>query len=283
MPEIPDLEAIRGFLNERLPGQTVDAVEVNIPHVVRTGATALAESLPGDAFGEAERRGKFLLFALASGRVLAVNPMLTGRFQYAPPEAKRQGRTCLRLSLSGGMELRYADLRVMGRLYLLPLEELAAIPNWSAGGPDLLDPALTEEVWLERIRKYRGRIKNVLIKAEFVQGVGNAYSDEILWEARINPFTARTDLDDGDLRRLFAAARGGDGVGDAPRARAHGEGRHARLPRAARLLPRAPPRRGGALPARRREDHGHRGEQEGDELLPHLPAGRPRLLVAPDA
>ena len=135
MPEIPDLEAIRGFLNERLPGQSVDSVEVKIPHVVRTGARALAESLPGDAFGETNRLGKFLLFTLASGRVLAINPMLTGRFQYAPPEAKRQGRTCLRLTLSGGNELRYADLRVMGRIYLLPLEELETIPNWSAGGP----------------------------------------------------------------------------------------------------------------------------------------------------
>ena len=207
MPEIPDLEAIRGFLNERLPGQSVDSVEVKIPHVVRTGARALAESLPGDAFGETNRLGKFLLFTLASGRVLAINPMLTGRFQYAPPEAKRQGRTCLRLTLSGGNELRYADLRVMGRIYLLPLEELETIPNWSAGGPDLLDPALTEEVWLERIRKYRGRIKNILTRAEFVQGIGNAYSDEILWEARINPFRARTDLDEDDLRRLFASAR----------------------------------------------------------------------------
>ena len=207
MPEIPDLEAIRGFLNERLPSQTVESVEVKIPHVVRTGANALAESLPGDAFGETERHGKFLLFTLASGRVLAINPMLTGRFQYAPPEAKRQGRTCLRLSLSGGMELRYADLRVMGRIYLLPLAEIEAIPNWSAGGPDLLDPALTEEVWLERIRKYRGRIKNILTKAEFVQGIGNAYSDEILWEARINPFTTRKDLDEKDLLRLFHSSR----------------------------------------------------------------------------
>ena len=207
MPEIPDLEAIRGFLNERLPGQTVESVEVKIPHVVRTGATILADSLPGDAFGETGRQGKFLLFSLASGRLLAVNPMLTGRFQYAPPEAKRQGRTCLRFSLSGGNELRYADLRVMSRIYLLPLEELESIPNWTAGGPDLLDPALTEEVWLQRIGKYRGRIKNILTKADFVQGIGNAYSDEILWEARINPFTARKDLDEEDLRRLFASAR----------------------------------------------------------------------------
>ena len=207
MPEIPDLEAIRGFLNERLPGTAVTSAEVKIPYIVRTGANALMESLPGDVFGETQRHGKFLLFALASERVLAINPMLTGRFQYVAAAAKDKGKMCLRIGLANRMELRYADLRVMGRIYLLPLEDLESIPSWSEGGPDLLDPSLTEDVWLARIRKYRGRIKNVLTKAEFVQGVGNAYSDEILWEASINPFTTRSDLDDDDLRRLFRTAR----------------------------------------------------------------------------
>ena len=207
MPEIPDLEAIRGFLNERLPGTAVTAAEVKIPYIVRTGANALMGSLPGDVFGETQRHGKFLLFALASELVLAINPLLTGRFQYVEAAAKRKGKLCLRIELANGMELRYADLRVMGRIYLLPREDLESIPNWREGGPDLLDPGLTEDVWLARIRKYRGRIKNVLTKAEFVQGVGNAYSDEILWEASINPFTARSDLDDDDLRRLFRTAR----------------------------------------------------------------------------
>ena len=207
MPEIPDLEAIRGFLNERLPGQTVESVEVKIPHVVRTGATILAESLPGDAFGETERQGKFLLFSLASGRVLAINPMLTGRFQYAPPEAKGQGRTCLRFSLSGGMQLRYSDFRVMGRIYLLPLEELESIPNLERRRSRPARPRPHGGSLATAHREVPGRIKNILTKAEFVQGIGNAYSDEILWEARINPFTARKDLDEGDLRRLFASAR----------------------------------------------------------------------------
>ena len=102
MPEIPDLEAIRGFLNERLPGQTVDSVEVKIPHVVRTGAKALAESLPGDAFGETNRHGKFLLFTLASGRVLAINPMLTGASSTRlPRRSARAAPACASPSRAG--------------------------------------------------------------------------------------------------------------------------------------------------------------------------------------
>ena len=59
---------------------------------------------------------------------------------------------------------------------------------------------------LERIRPYRGRIKGVITKSEFVQGIGNAYADEILWEARINPHVTRTSLSEEQLRELYRAA-----------------------------------------------------------------------------
>lgn len=207
MPEIPELEAIRGFFQERLPGVAITGAQVRIPVVFRTPASEFRETLPGDAFAAIDRRGKFLLFGLASGRILAINPMLTGRFQYLPPEAKLPAKTCLVLQLSVGPTLRYADDRLMGKLYLLPADRLDAIPGWSDNGPDLLDPALDEAAWLQRISRYRGQVKNILVNAAFVQGIGNAYADEILWEAGINPYTPRTRLSDDDLRRLFRAAR----------------------------------------------------------------------------
>jgi formamidopyrimidine-DNA glycosylase len=207
MPEIPELEAIRGFLGEHLSGKRVESVEPRIPPVFRTPMQELRELLPGDTFGEPLRHGKFLLFPLASGRVLAINPMLTGRFQYVPGEAKRHARTCLVIQMEGGRDLRYVDERLMGKVYFVPADQLERIPNWTENGPDLLDPKLTEDRWVQGIRKYRGRIKSVLTNAEFVQGIGNAYSDEILWEAQINPFTPRTELSEDDLRRLYRAAK----------------------------------------------------------------------------
>lgn len=208
MPEIPELEAIRSFFNGTIRDSTIASVETRIPPVFRTPAKELRETLPGDAFGEVLRHGKFLLFPLASGRVLALNPMLTGRFQYLPASARVQAKTCLVVSFEGmGYQLRYADDRLMGKIYLVPARELERIPNWATNGPDLLDPAFDEDAWLAAIRRYRGAIKNVLTNAEFVQGIGNAYSDEILWEAQINPYTPRTKLSDDDLRALYRAAR----------------------------------------------------------------------------
>ena len=207
MPEIPELEAIRGFFNEHLPGRAIAEAEARIPVVFRTAAAAIRETLPGDTFGAVGRHGKFLLFGLGSGRVLAINPMLTGRFQYVEATTKLAAKTCLRLEIAGGRSFRYRDDRLMGKIYLVGSDQLGLIPNWTENGPDLLDPALDEGRWLARIKKYRGQIKSVLTRAEFVQGIGNAYAEEILWEAKINPYVPRTKLDDEQLRELFRSAR----------------------------------------------------------------------------
>lgn len=206
MPEIPELEAIRGFFNEQILGKSIETAEVRIGVVVRTSAQELRETLPGDTFGAVLRHGKFLLFPLASNRVMAINPMLTGRFQYVGPKVKLRAKTCMVLGVEGGRQLRYSDERVMGKIYLVGADQLDVIPNWATNGPDLLDPAFTEDRWLVGMKKYRGQIKSILTKAEFVQGIGNAYADEILWEAQINPYTPKTKLNEEDLRRLYRAA-----------------------------------------------------------------------------
>ena len=206
MPEIPELESIRGFFNEHIAGVPIVSLEARIPHIFRTSAQELRDTLPGDAFGTVSRHGKFLLFPLASGRVLAINPMLTGRFQYLDPKTKLAAKTCLVVGFENGRQMRYADEKLMGKVYLVPLDGLAMIPNWVKNGPDLLDPAFNEDAWLASLKRYRGAIKGVLTNAEFVQGIGNAYSDEILWEAQINPYTPKTALKEADLRRVFQAA-----------------------------------------------------------------------------
>jgi formamidopyrimidine-DNA glycosylase len=208
MPEIPDLEAIRDFFSANLRQKTIASVETRIPPVFRTPAKELRETLPGDLFGEVLRHGKFLLFPLASARVLAINPMLTGRFQFLPSKARVAAKTCLIITFENeDRQLRYADDRLMGKVYLVGAGDLALIPNWATNGPDLLDAAFTEDAFVAGIKRYRGAIKNIITNAEFVQGIGNAYSDEILWEAQINPYTVRTKLTDDELRGLHRAAR----------------------------------------------------------------------------
>lgn len=205
MPEVPDLEAIRGFLNRRIAGTTIERVDINIPVVIRIPREEFTRLLVGNSFGEIHRYGKFLLFPTSGGHVLVINPMLTGRFSLVQPEEKKAARTCFSLALSNGLELRYADQRVMGRVYLVKPEEIQSLPQFAEMGPDVLDPTLTEEVFRERIRKYSGQIKSILVNSRFLAGIGNAYSDEILWEAGIHPYRKRTAISDEELTKLYNA------------------------------------------------------------------------------
>jgi formamidopyrimidine-DNA glycosylase len=74
-------------------------------------------------------------------------------------------------------------------------------------GPDALDPALTLEVFRERIRRHPGELKNLLRNQAFVAGIGNAYSDEILFAARLQPFRKRSTLAVEEIDQLYAAMR----------------------------------------------------------------------------
>ena len=203
MPEIPDLEAIRGFLAEHLRGRTVEAAEVRFPWLIRSEEGL--ESLVGCAFPAVRRTGKFLIFETDDDRVLVVNSMLTGRFTWAEPDERRRPGTCIALSFSGGPQLRYSDARRMGRWYLVAADALDEVPQFTDLGPDALE--VDEETFVALLARRRGQIKNTLTNQQFVAGIGNAYSDEILWEAGLHPHRKGSTLDDADRRRLYRAMR----------------------------------------------------------------------------
>jgi formamidopyrimidine-DNA glycosylase len=74
-------------------------------------------------------------------------------------------------------------------------------------GPDALDPGLTLDAWRERIRRHPGELKNLLRNQAFVAGMGNAYSDEVLWSARLQPFRKRSSLAAEEVDELYHATR----------------------------------------------------------------------------
>ncbi len=132
-----------------------------------------------------------------------MNPKLSGRLQLAAPTDKRAAKTWVKFGLSGGGQLRYLDQKQMGQLYLT--QDLALIPDYAAMGPEALEISLDD--FRKRLAPYRGEIKGVLTRGEFVAGIGNAYADEILWEARLHPYRKRTQLTPGEIERLYQAMR----------------------------------------------------------------------------
>ena len=210
MPELPELEVVREVLGRRVVGQTVTAVEVSPPggpivarDLTRQGFEA---GLTGATVTGVERRGKFLVLTFDPTLYLVINPKLTGRLQLATPGERRRANTCVRLTLSGGDELRYVDQKTMGQLYLTrEPPERAPIPDFASLGPEAL--AVSRDEFRARLKPFRGEIKGVLIRGDFLAGIGNAYADEILWTAGIYPYRKRTSLTPDEVDRLYDAVR----------------------------------------------------------------------------
>jgi formamidopyrimidine-DNA glycosylase len=206
MPELPDLEIIREYLMPHLSGAGIEAADIRRPLVVRNLLTNDADrALLGRHFAEITRRGKFLLFVLDDGTYLVVNPMLAGRFYYGTPLARHRKRDVLVLQLDNGLELHYHDAKDMGKVYLT--RDLAQVPTFESLGPDAMAPDLTFEEFQQRLKRHRGEIKGVLTNQSFVAGIGNAYADEICWQAELYPFRRRPDLGEEEVGRLYGAMR----------------------------------------------------------------------------
>ena len=203
MPEAPDLQVVREFLEPRLLGRRlVNAVEVR-PLIVRN---LVGRPLAADAAGRTVERlwrhGKLLFLALSDDRVIVVNPMLAGGLRYCPATDRVAASTFVRLGFDDGQEVRYFDTKKMGMVYYATAEQARDVPRVEEQGPDILDQRLTLEQFKERLRPYRGEIKGVLTRGGVVSGIGNAYADEILFDARIFPFKKRTALSAAEIASL---------------------------------------------------------------------------------
>ena len=203
MPEAPELEVVKGFLTDHAVGATVDAARVLRPSVLRSMVGDFEDDVAGRSIEDIRRKGKFLTLALSDDRLLVINPMLTGGLQWSEPADRVFKRTCFTLTLSNGRELRYIDERQMGRVYYVTPDQVGEIPQYADMGPDALDEPLSLNEFKERLRPFRGEIKGILTRGRVISGIGNAYVDEILWEAEIYPFRKKRELTDADLQRLL--------------------------------------------------------------------------------
>ncbi|HET9411153.1 MAG TPA: DNA-formamidopyrimidine glycosylase family protein [Candidatus Dormibacteraeota bacterium] len=212
MPELPELEALRIRMAPRLEGKLITAATVNPKkaHMLRYPVEEFARELPARRLKSLTRRGKHLVFATELGgggspRWLVINPMLGGRFQLVDGEAPVPATQVFTIRFEGRLELRYLDFRDMGRIYWVADPE-KEVPGWAELGPEADSVlALGLEAFRKRLRRFRDELKDLLRNQEFLAGVGNAYSDEILFEARLLPLRRRASLKPAEEEALFAA------------------------------------------------------------------------------
>jgi formamidopyrimidine-DNA glycosylase len=208
VPELPEVEALVSFLRERAVGRVVarlDPVAISAFKTYDPPVTALA----GLELTGVRRHGKFLDLDV-SGVHLVVHLARAGWLHWreslptAPPRMGK-GPIALRVHLDDGSGFDLTEAGTKKGLAVYVVHDPASVPGIARLGIDPLSPEFTAELLAGLLSGVRGQVKGVLTDQSLIAGLGNAYSDEVLWEVGLSPFKPAGNLSEDDVRRLHAA------------------------------------------------------------------------------
>ncbi len=208
MPELPEVETVVRGLQAALPGRRILDVRLGKTDFIEDPA-ALERELPGSRIGGVRRHGKFIVVDLekssgsAAASSLLIHLGMTGQILVCPPDARIAPHTHVFFGLDDGREFRYVDIRRFGKMRMIPSG--SPQPALEKLGLDPLEA--TEAQFFALVRSRRARIKALLLDQSVLRGMGNIYTDESLWRARIHPTRLGANLKDVELRRLYRAVR----------------------------------------------------------------------------
>jgi formamidopyrimidine-DNA glycosylase len=213
VPELPDLVHIVKALGPELEGRRVARAAVKEPIVLRVLLPgSFGELLEGAAFAGLERHGPFLRFPLdrpgaAPPLDLVMHLMLAGRLRLAARGEKALPATAFSLELDDGRILYYGDEKKMGKAYLCDRGRFEAIPGYLTQGVDVVSPNFTYEAFSALAAKKRCQARVFIMDQSSLSAIGNAYADEVLFEARIHPKAPCYALGEAERRALYDAIR----------------------------------------------------------------------------
>lgn len=180
MPELPDLQVFSHNLQQQLKGKVVKKIAAPKTKKLNVSVSQLKKAIEGQSVREIRREGKELHIQFGNGHVLGLHLMLNGDLHLF--EGKNPHKhTIIELQFDDDTGLALTDFRYMARPTLDP-----DIPS----APDALDKQVNARFLKERLSAKKGSIKNWLLDQDAIRGIGNAYADEILWDARISPFSS---------------------------------------------------------------------------------------------
>ena len=203
MPEMPEVEIIRRYLDKQLTGQRIMGVDLLLPRQIKwpepKGYRAMAI---GRTIAGMNRRGKYLLMALDNGSELVFHLRMTGRLVYEPDGVNHDSHARLLFQLDGGGLLVYGDTRTLGTLYALSSGERWRIHGLAEMGPEPLTEDFTPAYIQQTAKGRRTAVKSFLLNQKYIGGIGNIYADEALFLAGIHPLRPVGSLSAAECQRL---------------------------------------------------------------------------------
>jgi formamidopyrimidine-DNA glycosylase len=231
MPELPEVQTTVNGINKTVKGRTIVDVwtDYKSGHKMHKGSIKepkffieFKKQVVGREILRAERRAKNILIHLSGNKTILAHMKMTGYFFFNPP--KDAQFVHLDFTLDNNKHLAFSDMRKFAKVTLIDTDKLENSLHLSHLGPEPLDKSFTFKIFKERLlKKPKGKIKTVLMDQTVIAGIGNIYSDEILWRANVHPNSIVSAIPEANLKLMFKATKetlkkgidfGGDSMSD---------------------------------------------------------------------
>ena len=207
--ELPEVEVLRRDLEKDVVGRRVAEVEVkrtkNSKRVIRRhkAPKEFRDRLKGRRFTRAERKGKYILLQLDDGTVLVTHFGMSGRFVRGNKRVPLPPHTHVIITFQQGGDLRFADPRTFGELFAATPDQLGRVRELDHIAIDPLEHTFTWQQFAEMLARHQTKLKPLMQNQEFIAGLGNIYSDEVLFAAGLRHDRASDELSSQEVRRLY--------------------------------------------------------------------------------
>src|SRR5215472_9495972 len=204
MPELPDVETFKRYLDATSLHQPIKGVDVRSAYVLKgVSAKELARQLKGRSFESSCRHGKHLFVRTDRHPWLRLHFGMTGSLEHLKGQRQAPKDTRVLFCFANHSRLAFRDQRKFGEIGLL--KDVDEFLRKRALGPDALDINLSQ--FKAIFQNHRVAVKTILLNQKFIAGVGNIYADEILFRARVYPATQASALKQKTITTLFRATR----------------------------------------------------------------------------
>jgi formamidopyrimidine-DNA glycosylase len=207
--ELPEVEVMRRDLERDVVGRKVAATEVrpskNAMRTIRRHGRRkeFADRLVGRKIAKADRRGKYVLLFLDNGDVLVVHFGMSGQFVRGTKRVPLPPHTQVVITFQQGGDLRFVDPRTFGEMFVSGTDELGKVKELQHIAIDPLDHVFTWQTFGSLMAQRGSKLKQVLMDQKFISGLGNIYSDEVLFAAGLRHDRMSDSLSSQEVRRLY--------------------------------------------------------------------------------
>jgi formamidopyrimidine-DNA glycosylase len=205
MPELPDVETFRRYVDATSLHQSIESVRAKVDVLKDISVRRFENTLKGRSFEETRRHGKYAFVLLGEDPWLLLHFGMTGFLKYYKNHEKAPSHVRVLFTFQNGYHLAYSCRQKLGRVKLV--DDPARFVRSQKLGPDALDPDLDANAFKQAISGFRGSVKSALMNQQLIAGIGNIYSDEILYQAKIFPKQPVAQTNEKILDCLYEAVK----------------------------------------------------------------------------